>query len=72
MKSRIAQTVGNLRATVAVCSTVLRCTCWLFGCEMWTDSAGSVQDQVAGLQNDGGVTQQENISVNAEYRLLWF
>ena len=72
MKSRDTQTLGNLRANVAVCSTVLRCTGWLFRCEMWTDSPGLIQDQVAGLYNDGDLTQQGNISVNGEYRLLCF
>jgi hypothetical protein len=65
--------VGKLRAIVDVCSRVLRCTGWLFGFEMWTDSPGPVQDQVAaGLYNYGDLTQQEKISVNGEYRLMWF
>ena len=67
MKSRVTQTVGNLRGTVAVCSTVFRCTDWLFGCELRTDSPGPVQDQVAaGLYNDGEL----KYAMNGEFRLL--
>jgi len=72
MKRRVTQTMGNLRANVAVCSTVLRCTGWLFGYEMWTDSPGPVQYEVAWLYNDGYLTQQGKISAKSEYRLLCF